>query len=136
MGKSIQARTLSVFGSVLIICSLLAILTIGYKSKNLLIVGSLAGIAAWVLAALTTRNKLQSWMPMAFAFLSCIVFAQRSLANLRAVIGIVQHDTAFDAYHKCTLIILLLLMTMASVSSLIILFVFQFNETQQTSTQE
>src|SRR5436190_19130390 len=59
--KNLLARTLSVLGSVLIICGLLAVLTIGIKSRNLLIVGTLAGAMAWVLAWLLSKNRAPVW---------------------------------------------------------------------------
>jgi hypothetical protein len=128
MSKTIQARTLSVLGSVLIICSLLAIFTIGYKAKNLLIVGILSGLISWGLAVMLSRNSIPQWTSMAFTLIACVVFGQRALANLLAVIGIVQHATNFDAYNKCITIILLLIMTMASVTSLIMVYTFQAAE--------
>lgn len=123
--KNLLARTLSVLGSVLIICSLLAILTIGIKSRNLLVAGIFAGATAWVLAWLTAANRVPSWTGMAFSLVASIVFAQRALANFWALIGIVQQQANYDAKNKCTLIILLLLMTMASMNALMMSFIYQ-----------
>jgi hypothetical protein len=126
MMKNMLARTLSVLGSILIICSLLAILTIGFKAKNLLMVGSAAGVVAWVLAWMTGQNKLPSWLAIAFSLSASIVFAQRALANFWALMWIFQQQaTNYDAKNKCTLIILLLLMTMASLTALMMSFVYQ-----------
>ena len=123
--KNLLARTLSVLGSILIICSLLAVLTIGLKSRNLLIAGSLAGVLAWALAWLTSKNKVPSWTAIAFTLAATFVFAQRALANFWALIGIVQQQSNYDAKYKCTLIILLLLMTIASLTSLMLSYVAQ-----------
>ena len=130
--KNLLARTLSVLGSILIICGLLAVLTIGIKSRNLLIVGTLAGAMAWVLAWLMARNKVPSWTGMAFSLGATMVFAQRALANFWALIGIVQQQANYDAKNKCTLIILLLLMTMASMFALMMTFICQTADAKNT----
>lgn len=130
--KNLLARTLSVLGSVLIICSLLAVLTIGMKSRNLLMAGILAGATAWILAWLTAKNRVPSWTGMAFTLAATVVFAQRALANFWALIGIVQQQANYDAKNKCTLIILLLLMTMASMNALMMSFVSQSADAKKT----
>ena len=131
MLNNLLARTLSVLGSILIICSLIAILTIGYKSKNLLLAGTVAGGIAWVLAWLTGQNRIPSWTGMAFSLIATMVFSQRALANFWALIGIVQQQANYDAKNKCTLIILLLVMAAASVNALIMTFVFQSAESKK-----
>jgi hypothetical protein len=131
--RVILARTLSVLGSVLIICSLIGVLIIGFKAKNLMITGTGAGIFSWVLAWLINIGKAPLWSVMGLMLAASLVFAQRCLANFWAVIGIVQQQASYDAKNKCTLIILLMLMTIASLTSFIIAFVFQASDQSKNS---
>lgn len=132
MFRNLQSRTLSVLGSILMICSLLAIFEIGWKVKNLFIVGVLAGIIAWGLALFISRQKIPVWSSMAFSLASSIIFGSRLLANLRGLVGIVQHAPNYDAYNKCTLIVLLMIMTFSSIVSLMMSYTFQgFESTKE-----
>lgn len=132
MLNNLLARTLSVLGSLLIICGLLAILTIGYKSRNLLLVGCFSGVMAWILAWLIGQEKIPSWAGLAFTLCATIIFTQRALANFWALVGIIQHQPNYDAKNKCTLIILLLVMAFVSLNALILAFVFQTADPRKT----
>ena len=123
MMKKPQTRALSLLGSLLIICALIAILVIGLKAKTLLIFTLLTGGTAWVIAWYNSQGKISDWVGVGFSLACSVLFAQRAVANLLVLVGIIQHNvTMFDAYNKSIMFILLLLMSIVSLSSLIVIY--------------
>jgi len=120
--KTAQSRTLSIFGTLIIISGLIAYTTIGIKSKNQLIAGLLVGILSWIFSWLNSTGKINVWSGIALTFSSCILFGQRTIANLLALIGIIQHNMPLDSYNKCISFILFIFMTVTSVIALMLLF--------------
>ncbi len=117
-----QSRSLSIFGTLMIICGLIAYATIGIKARNIMFSGVVVGIIAWILSWLNGTGKINVWSGLALAFLSSAVFGQRAIANLLALIGIIQHDMPLDAYNKCIALVILIFMSITSVTTLILLF--------------
>jgi hypothetical protein len=114
-----QNRILQVLGSIYIICGLVSIYYIGPKAKNILIASLIFGAAGWIIAYLQEKQKVTAWVGLGFSFAAIIVFGQRCLANIMALIGIIQNELKLNAYHKCITIVLLAIMCVASISSLI-----------------
>ncbi len=112
-------RILQVLGSIYIICGLVSIYYIGPKAKIILIASLLFGVAGWVIAYLQEKEKVTPWTGLGFTFSAVVVFGQRCLANIMALIGIVQNSLNLNAYHKCISIVLLAIMCVASIASLI-----------------
>lgn len=87
-----------------------------------MLAGVLTGLASWVLSWLTGKGRGSVWAGVGLALATSALFGQRAVANLLALIGIVQHEMNLDAYNKCITVVLLMIMCMASVSTLMILF--------------
>lgn len=115
----IQNRILQVLGSIYILCGLVSIYYIGPKAKNILIASLVFGAAGWIIAYLQEKQKVTPWFGLGLSFLAIIVFGQRCLANIMALIGIIQNQLNLNAYHKCITIVLLAIMCVASITSLI-----------------
>lgn len=115
-------RIIQILGSIYIICGLVSIYCIGPKSKNILLASLLFGVGGWVLAYLQEKGKISPWAGLGFTFVATIVFGQRCLANLMALIGFIQNQLNLNAYHKCISILILGIMCAASVSSLILYY--------------
>jgi hypothetical protein len=118
-----QTRALSLLGTLLIICALIAIAVIGSKAKALLFYSAILGAAAWIIAYLNSTNKISDWAGVGFSLACAVLYGQRALANLLVLIGIIQNNVKlFDAYNKSIMFIMLLLMSIISVSSLMVIF--------------
>jgi hypothetical protein len=115
-------RVVSVFGTMYLILSIIAVLMIGDKGVRLALAAGGVGIAAWLVSFYMITGKLPNWIGFLLMFASGIIFGQRAIANFLAIIGIIQHDMSFDAYNKCISIVLLMCMTFTSISSLILLY--------------
>lgn len=122
MMQTPQSRSLSIFGTLMIICGLIAYASIGIKARNIMISGVVVGIIAWILSWLNGAGKINVWSGLALAFVCCVVFGQRAIANLLALIGIIQHDMPLDAYNKCIALVILIFMSITSLTTLILLF--------------
>jgi carbon starvation protein CstA len=114
-----QNRILQVLGSIYIICGLVSIYYIGPKAKNILIASLVFGAAGWIIAYLQEKQKVTPWFGLGLSFCAIIVFGQRCLANIMALIGIIQNRLNLNAYHKCITIVLLAIMCVASIAALI-----------------
>lgn len=124
MMNNVQSRILSVFGSLIIICGIISIYSTGIKGLNLLLGTLVVGIAAWIVSFALSKNKMNEWVGVGVILAGILIFGQRSIAHLLALIGIVQHELSLNAYDKCITTILLIIMTSASVSALITYFAF------------
>jgi uncharacterized membrane protein (UPF0136 family) len=112
-------RILQVLGSIYIICGLVSFYYIGPKAKVILIASLIFGVAGWLIAYLQEKEKVSPYTGLGFTFVAIIVYGQRCLANLMALIGIIQNRLNLNAYHKCISIVLLAIMCVASITSLI-----------------
>ena len=121
--NSKNVRLLHVLGSILIICGFLAYFYAGQKAINLLSASIGFGALAWIIAYLQKINKVTAWYGFAFTFLSSIIFGQRCLANLMALIGIIQNRLASNAYHKSIYVVLLSIICVSSICSMIVYYV-------------
>ncbi len=117
-----QSRVMSILGTILILCGFIAYLEIGIKARNLMFGGLITGFAAWLISWLNGQGKISVWPGLGLAFICCLIFGQRTLANLLSLIGIIQHEMPLDAYNKCIAIIILIFMSMASLGALMLLF--------------
>lgn len=115
---------MSVFGTILILCGLIALIIVGNKARNLMIAGLGCGLAAWLFSWLNSNRRVSPWAGFGLC-LSCVaLFGWRSMTTLLVLIGIVQHEMPLDAYNKCITLVLLLIMCCASVSTLIVMYTF------------
>ncbi|HOS47900.1 MAG TPA: hypothetical protein PLG57_04645 [Bacteroidia bacterium] len=117
--KDTKNKILQVLGSVYIMCGLISYYFVGPKSKILLIVSICFGVTSWAIAQMQESGKISDWTGLGFTFFAMIVFSQRCLANIMALIGIIQNRLNINAYHKCIFIVLLSVMCAATISSLI-----------------
>lgn len=117
-------RTLSAQGALLILISLTAYLTIGSKSSNMMMAGIALGISQWICAWYSSINPKVVWAGVGLSLTGAVVFTQRAVANFLYVIGIVQHETNYDAYNKTIMVVLLLMNAFVCLSSLIILYTY------------
>jgi hypothetical protein len=115
-------RVVSIFGTMYLILSIIAILMIGNKGIRLAVASGGVGIIAWFVSFYMTTGKIPNWTGFLLFFASGIIFGQRAIANFLAIIGIIQNDMSYDAYNKCISIVLLMCMTFTSISSLILLY--------------
>ncbi|CAN5385759.1 hypothetical protein BH11BAC2_BH11BAC2_23650 [soil metagenome] len=122
MMNNLQSRALSILGTVLILCGVIAIIIIGAKAKNMAIAAIGVGAVAWILSWLSGQGRGSIWLALSLSLASSCLFGQRAIANMLSLIGIVQHEMNMDAYNKCITVVLMLIMCMASVCSLMILF--------------
>ncbi len=122
MMQNPQSRSLSIFGTLMIICGFLAYISIGIKARNILFSGLGFGAIAWLLSWLNGIGKINVWSGIALSFASSFIFGQRTIANLLALIGIIQHSMPLDAYNKCIAIVILLFMCITSLGTLMLLF--------------
>jgi hypothetical protein len=122
MMQTTQSRTLSIFGTILILSGIIAFIEIGVKGRNLMLAGILTGVIAWTLSWYMSQKKISIWLGLGLSFSCCMIYGQRAIANLLALIGIIQHEMPLDAYNKCITIVILLFMSMASLGSLMMLF--------------
>ena len=122
MMQTPQSRSLSIFGTLMIMCGLIAYATIGVKARNIMFSGLGAGIIAWVLSWMNSAGKINVWSGLALTFLCSVVFGQRVIANLLALIGIIQHDMPLDAYNKCISLVILIFMSITSVTAMMLMF--------------
>lgn len=117
-------RTLSVEGALLILISLTAYATIGSKSSNMMMAGIALGIAMWICAWYASSNNMMVWAGVGLSLTGAVIFTQRAVANFLYVIGIVQHETKYDAYNKTIMVVLLLMNAFVCLTSLIILYTY------------
>ncbi len=115
-------RVVSIFGTMYLILSIIAVLMIGNKGVRLAMAAGGVGIAAWIASFYMITGKVPKWTGFLLMFSSGIIFGQRAIANFLAIIGIIQHDMSYDAYNKCISIVLLMCMTFTSISSLILFY--------------
>ena len=76
MMQTPQSRSLSIFGTLMIICGLIAYATIGVKARNIMFSGLGAGIIAWVLSWMNSAGKINVWSGLALTFLCSVIFGQ------------------------------------------------------------
>ena len=67
-------------------------------------------------------GKITIWSGLAFTFAASVVFGQRSLANLMALIGIIQNRLTLNAYHKSIYVVLLSIICVSSICSMIVYY--------------
>ena len=116
-------RLLHVLGSIMIICGFLAIYYAGTKANHLLIASISGGAIAWILAYLQKINKITPWYGFGFTVISSVLFGQKCLANLMALIGIIQNRLTSNAYHKSIYVVLLSIICVSSICSMILYYV-------------
>ena len=121
--NSRNERLLHILGSIFIICGFLAYYYSGSKSISLLISSIGGGAIAWTIAYFQKNNKLTAWYGFGFLFLSSIIFGQRCLANLMALIGIIQNGLTSNAYHKSINVVMLSIICVSSICSMIVYYV-------------
>lgn len=107
----------------MIICGFLAYYYAGSKSSQLLMASIGGGAIAWAIAYLQKIGKISSWFGFGFTLLSSILFGQRCLANLMALIGIIQNRLTLNAYHKSIYVVLLSIICVSSISSMIFYYI-------------
>jgi hypothetical protein len=116
-------RLLHILGSIMIICGFLAYYYAGSKAFSLLIASIGGGGIAWIIAYIQKINKITAWYGFGFTLVSSVVFGQRCLANLMALIGIIQNRLTSNAYHKSIYVVLLSIICVSSICSMIIYYV-------------
>jgi hypothetical protein len=121
--NSKNERLLHVLGSILFICGFLAYYYAGSKAFSLLIASIGGGSIAWGIAYLQKIGKITAWYGFAFTFLSSVIFGQRCLANLMALIGIIQNRLTSNAYHKSIYVVLMSIICVSSICSMIVYYV-------------
>lgn len=117
-------RTLLAQGSLLIISGLSAYIIIGPKAINMLLASVVFGLASWSGAWLSLKSRNGIWISLGTCLAGTIIFANRCIANLLSLIGIIQHEMNADAYNKCIAVVLFLIMTVICVCSLLILYTY------------
>jgi hypothetical protein len=123
--NSKNERLLHVLGSIMIICGFLAYYYAGSKSISLLISSLGGGTIAWLLAYLQKIGKITTWSGFAFSLICSVLFGQRCLANMMALIGIIQNRLTSNAYHKSIYVVLLSVICVSSICSMIVHYVNQ-----------
>ncbi|MFM7016398.1 MAG: hypothetical protein ACKOX3_08735 [Bacteroidota bacterium] len=121
--NSKNERLLHILGSVMIICGFLAFYYAGHKALMLLIASIGGGALAWIIAYLQRIGKVTTWSGFAFTFAATVLFGQRCLANLMALIGIIQNSLTLNAYHKSIYVVLLSIICVSSICSMIVYYV-------------
>ena len=120
--NSKNERLLQILGSIMIICGFLAYYYAGSKAIMLLIASIGGGAIAWTISYLQKMGKITIWSGLAFTFAASVVFGQRSLANLMALIGIIQNRLTLNAYHKSIYVVLLSIICVSSICSMIVYY--------------
>ncbi len=116
-------RLLHVLGSIMIICGFIAYYYAGSKANQLLIASIGLGAIAWIIAYLQKIDKITTWTGFAFSLICSVAFGQRCLANLMALIGIMQNRLISNAYHKSIYVVLLSIICVSSICSMIVYYV-------------
>lgn len=117
-------RILVVEGTLLIINGLCSIAFIGPKALNMMLAGILLGIALWICAYISEKNRMAIWAGLAISMSGLVVFSQRAIANFLSLIGIVQHEMNLDAYNKSIIVVLYLLMSATCLTGLMLLYTY------------
>ena len=124
MHKNPFVRILVVEGTLLIINGLSSYAVVGVKAKNMMLIGILTGLALWISAYLSNRNKVAVWAGLGVSMAGLVVFTQRTIANFLSLIGIVQHEMNFDAYNKSIMVVLYVMMSVTCLAGLMMSYTY------------
>ena len=124
MHKNPFVRILVVEGTLLIINGLSSYAIVGVKAKNMMFIGIITGLALWLCAYLSNRNKMAVWAGLGVSMAGLVVFTQRTIANFLSLIGIVQHEMNFDAYNKSIMVVLYVMMSVTCLAGLMMSYTY------------
>ena len=124
MHSSPFIRILVVQGSLLIINALSAYSVIGIKARNMMFVGLAVGLALWVCGYICSKNRAAIWGGLGISMAGLVIFTQRTSANFLSLIGIVQHEMNLDAYNKCIMVVLYMMMSVSCLAGSMMLYTY------------